>query len=106
MNISDLSNMKLVDLKQLAHDKGINDAYKYNKKELIDVIISKLEKIEKLEKELKYAEGFLMSVNKKLSNEKFVANAPEKVIAMERKKLSDAEAKISILKEQIEILKK
>lgn len=50
MNISDLSNMKLVDLKQLAHDKGINDAYKYNKKELIDVIISKLEKIEKLEK--------------------------------------------------------
>jgi len=47
-----------------------------------------------------------MSVNKKLSNEKFVANAPEKVIEMERKKLSDAEAKISILKEQIEILKK
>jgi len=73
---------------------------------LLDDMIDKEAEIEKLEKELKYAEGFLMSVNKKLSNEKFVANAPEKVIAMERKKLSDAEAKISILKEQIEILKK
>ncbi len=73
---------------------------------LLDDMIDKEAEIEKLEKELKYTEGFLMSVNKKLSNEKFVANAPEKVIEMERKKLSDAEAKISILKEQIEILKK
>ncbi len=49
MNISDFSGMKLPELKQLAHDKGIKDAYKYNKKELVEVIISKLEKIEKLD---------------------------------------------------------
>ena len=64
------------------------------------------EEIKKLEIELQYSIGFLKSVSKKLSNEKFVNNAPEKVIEIERKKQSDAEAKIKILTEQIENLNK
>ena len=53
--------------------------------------------IEKLEGELKYAQGFLAGVEKKLANERFVANAPEAVVAMERKKKADAESKIASL---------
>ena len=67
--------------------------------------IDKDEEIKKLEEELKYAEGFLASVMKKLSNEKFVNGAPEKVVAIERKKQSDAEQKIAALKAQIESLR-
>ncbi len=55
----------------------------------------------KLEDELKYAEGFLASVMKKLGNEKFVNGAPEKVVAVERQKKADAEQKIAALKAQI-----
>jgi len=54
---------------------------------------------EKLEEELRYAEGFLKSVEKKLSNERFVNNAPEQVVAMEKKKAADASEKIAVLKE-------
>lgn len=61
--------------------------------------------LKKLESELAYNEGFLQSVLKKLGNEKFVNNAPAKVIEMERKKQSDAEAKIAMLKESISALK-
>ena len=63
--------------------------------------INKEEELAKLNADLKYAEGFLQSVLKKLANEKFVAGAPEAVIALERKKQSDAEDKIKILKEKI-----
>jgi len=59
---------------------------------------------ERLEKELEYNKGFLTSVNKKLSNERFVQNAPEKVVAMERKKQADAEAKIKAIEEQLAAL--
>lgn len=62
------------------------------------------EELKKLEADLKYQEGFLQSVLKKLSNEKFVNNAPVKVIEMERKKQADAEAKIATLKESIAAL--
>ena len=55
----------------------------------------------KLEEELKYAEGFLASVMKKLGNEKFVNGAPEKVVAVERQKKADAEQKIAALKAQL-----
>ncbi|MDR2009577.1 MAG: valine--tRNA ligase [Bacteroidales bacterium] len=68
-------------------------------------LINKEEEITKLKEELKYTEGFLVSVMKKLGNEKFVNNAPVNVIEIERKKQADAEAKIKILKEQIEGLK-
>ena len=57
--------------------------------------------IKKIEEELKYTKGFLLSVQKKLSNERFVSNAPEQVIAIERKKQSDAEAKIETLEKSL-----
>ncbi len=58
----------------------------------------------KLQEDLNYQEGFLKAVGKKLSNERFVNNAPAKVVDMERKKAADAEQKISIIKEQIKKL--
>ena len=61
--------------------------------------------VEKLTKELEYLEGFLASVLKKLSNERFVQSAPEKVVANERAKQSDAEAKIAAIREQLAALK-
>ena len=63
------------------------------------------EELKKLEADLKYQEGFLQSVLKKLSNEKFVSKAPANVIEMEHKKQSDAETKIAALKESIAALK-
>ena len=62
------------------------------------------EEIKKLTEELTYTEGFLKSVQKKLQNERFVNNAPEQVIANERKKEADAEAKIQTLKSSLESL--
>ncbi|MBR0023678.1 MAG: valine--tRNA ligase [Muribaculaceae bacterium] len=67
--------------------------------------INVAEEIEKLEKELEYAKGFLASVEKKLSNERFVANAPEAVVAAERKKQADAQSKIATLQETLAALK-
>jgi len=61
--------------------------------------------IAKLEEELNYTKGFLRSVDAKLSNEKFVSGAPEKVVASERKKKSDAEERIHVLEEQIKGLR-
>ena len=61
--------------------------------------------IEKAEAQLKHLEGFLLGVKKKLENERFVANAPEAVVALERKKQSDAEEKIAALKATIAELK-
>ena len=60
----------------------------------------------KLREELKYQQGFLASVVKKLSNENFVGKAPAKVIEMERKKQSDAESKIRTIEESIAALRK
>jgi len=62
--------------------------------------------IQKMEAQLKHLEGFLAGVMKKLSNERFVANAPEAVVALERKKQSDSEEKIASLKESIAALRK
>ena len=56
---------------------------------------------EKLLEELHYTEGFLKSVRKKLENERFVNNAPEKVVAMERKKEADALDKIATLRSSL-----
>ncbi|MBQ8437583.1 MAG: valine--tRNA ligase [Alistipes sp.] len=61
--------------------------------------------LKKLSDELTYLEGFLASVMKKLSNERFVQSAPEKVVANERAKQADAEAKIAAIKERMEALK-
>ena len=64
------------------------------------------EELKKLQADLDYAIGFLKSVEKKLSNERFVANAPEAVVAAERKKQADAQSKIKTLEESIAALKK
>ena len=69
--------------------------------DLIDVAAE----IEKQEAQLKHLEGFLAGVKKKLANEKFVAHAPEAVVAMERKKQSDSEEQIAALKESLAALK-
>jgi len=63
------------------------------------------EELKKLEEELKYQKGFLNSVSKKLSNEKFVNNAPQKVVDIERQKQADAEIRIKAIEEQINLLK-
>ena len=69
-----------------------------------DMIDVKAE-IEKLEAQLKHLEGFLNGINKKLTNEKFVSNAPEAVVAMERKKKKDSEEKIAVIRESLKALK-
>jgi valyl-tRNA synthetase len=63
------------------------------------------EEIKKLTEELNYTEGFLKSVQKKLANERFVAGAPEQVVASERKKEADALAKIETLRASLESMK-
>ena len=68
-------------------------------------LIDYVAEIEKQEAQLKHLEGFLNGIKKKLYNEKFVANAPENVVALERKKQSDSEEKIAALKESIAALR-
>ena len=63
------------------------------------------EELKKMEDELKYTKGFLISVQKKMSNERFVNNAPAKVIEIEKKKMADAEAKIKVLEDRIASMK-
>ena len=60
--------------------------------------------LDKLQKELDYAKGFLKSVEGKLKNERFVSNAPDQVVAVERKKQADTLSKITVLEEQIAAL--
>lgn len=68
-------------------------------------LINPEEEIKKMEEEIVYLEGFLNSVMKKLSNERFVQNAKPEVVDVERKKQADAESKIAALKESISVLK-
>ncbi len=72
----------------------------------LDTHVNIEEELERLRTELKYQEGFLAGIEKKLSNERFVNNAPEKVVALEQKKKQDAEAKISVIREQLKNLEK
>ena len=67
-------------------------------------LINVEEEIKKIESEIKYYEGFLATVQKKLSNAQFVANAKPEVVELERKKQSDAETKLKSLKENLEKL--
>lgn len=64
------------------------------------------EEIARLEKDLEYQKGFLASVMKKLSNERFVNNAPAQVVEIERKKQADAESKIANIEASLASLKK
>jgi valyl-tRNA synthetase len=70
-----------------------------------DAFVNVEEEIVKLEEELAYTQGFLKGVEKKLSNERFVSNAPEAVVASERKKQADAEGKIALITQRWEALK-
>jgi len=67
-------------------------------------LIDKKAEIEKQQAQLQHLEGFLAGVMKKLSNERFVQNAPEAVVALERKKQKDAEEKIAAIKQALEAL--
>ena len=71
----------------------------------LDNFINKDEERAKLEADLKYQEGFLQNVMKKLSNERFVQNAKPEVVAMERKKQQDALSRIAVIKQSLEALK-
>ena len=72
----------------------------------LGALIDTAAELAKQQAELKHLKGFLAGVQKKLSNEKFVANAPAAVVDMERKKQSDAESKIAALRESIALLQK
>jgi len=103
--------VKLCNISSLLYvDSEVNDTISFRVKTNTYYIplsseINIEDEILKLENELSYNIGFLNSVEKKLSNNKFVKNAPEKVIEIERKKKSDAIAKIDLLKESIKKLK-
>jgi valyl-tRNA synthetase len=71
----------------------------------IDSNIDVEAEVAKLEEELKYTNGFLISVVKKLSNERFVNNAPSAVVEKERQKQADAEARKKVIEDQLEALK-
>ena len=70
-----------------------------------DIAIDLEAEVSKLEEELEYTKGFLNSVRKKLSNERFVSNAPEQVVASEKKKEADALAKIETIEASLKNLK-
>ena len=71
----------------------------------LDGLVDASEEIAKIESELNRVRGFLEGVRKKLSNESFTAHAPEKVVALERKKESDALLKIENLEKSLKALK-
>ena len=103
--IMKLCNMEKIDT--IAEKLPMAAGFIVNKNEYfipVGNLINKDEELKKLREELAYAESFLESVMKKLSNENFVSHAPAAVIDKERKKQSDAETKIKILKEQIAAL--
>lgn len=106
--IEKISNIQSI--RQLEHELDVNTAnFLVGTTEFIVPIgdmIDKDKEIEKIEADIKYYEGFLLSVMKKLGNEKFVAHAKPEVVELERKKKSDAESKLATLKESLSKLKK
>lgn len=100
--ISKLGNLESFDLVAEAPESAYsfvveNKEYFIPLEGTIDIEAEK----EKLQTEIEYAEGFLKSVMKKLSNERFVNNAPEQVVAVEQKKKEDTEQKIEVLKAKL-----
>ena len=102
--VEKLVNIKSWTKEEQAPDQAISfrvDALEY----FVPVGASNIEEErKKMEEELAYQEGFLSSVEKKLSNERFVSNAPEQVVAIERKKAADAQTKITALKARLSAL--
>ncbi|HZJ20610.1 MAG TPA: class I tRNA ligase family protein, partial [Pricia sp.] len=107
----DVVIQKLTNLSKIAYvDASVDGALSFRVKSNeyfipISGAIDVEAEIRKIEEELKYTKGFLRSVQKKLSNQRFVHNAPEQVIAMERTKQADAEAKIETLEKSLGSLK-
>ena len=102
MKIGNISEIKTVEEKNPTAAAFIVDATEFSIP--LESKINVEEELEKLNKDLAYYEGFLRGVEKKLANEKFVANAPEAVVAIERKKQSDATEKIAAIRASIEAL--
>ena len=100
--ISKLSNVNSISYVDTAVDGALSFRVKSNEYFIpISGALDVAAEIKKIQEELNYTKGFLQSVQKKLSNERFVNNAPEQVIAIERKKQADAEAKIETLEKSL-----
>ena len=100
--ISKLTNVSSISYTNAAVDGALSFRVKSNEYFIPMVGAIDIEaEIKKIEEELKYTKGFLISVQKKLSNERFVSNAPDKVIEIERNKQADAEAKIETLEKSL-----
>ena len=99
-NLQDITVVESKDASAAAFMVG-TDEFAVPVGDMIDVE----EEIKKMEAQIAHLEGFLAGVKKKLSNERFVANAPEAVVALERKKQADSEEKIAALRESIAALK-
>ena len=100
--MANLSEMNVVDAKNNSASTFLVGTTEYAV--LLGDLIDKDAEIQKIQTEIKHLEGFLSGVEKKLSNEKFIANAPQQVVELERKKQHDATTKIASLKESIEAL--
>lgn len=113
-NVSELANAEVI--QKLANVSSINFNQKTDKPSFTFLVganefsiplsenLDLGEEKEKTEEEIKYLKGFLISVDKKLSNEKFVANAKPEVVEIERKKQKDAQDKIALLEEKLKSL--
>ncbi len=100
--ISKLTNVNSISYVDSAVDGALSFRVKSNEYFIpISGALDVAAEIKKIQEELTYTKGFLKSVQKKLSNERFVNNAPEQVIAIERKKQADAEAKIETLEKSL-----
>ncbi|MDA9576300.1 valine--tRNA ligase [Flavobacteriaceae bacterium] len=104
--ISKLGNISLIKYTTSSVDKAFSFRVKSNEYFMVaDIAIDLDAEVSKLEEELEYTKGFLNSVRKKLSNERFVSNAPEKVVASEKRKEADALAKIETIEASLKNLK-
>ena len=104
--ISKLGNISTIKYTDSNVDKAFSFRVKSNEYFMVaDIAIDLEAEVSKLEEELEYTKGFLNSVRKKLSNERFVSNAPEQVIASEKKKEADALAKIETIEASLKNLK-
>lgn len=103
--IEKLANIKAIKHIQEAPEGALS--FRVKSKEYFVPILGAIDvkaEIQKIQEELKYTRGFLQSVQKKLSNDRFINNAPEQVVAIEKKKASDAEEKILTLKKSLSSL--
>jgi valyl-tRNA synthetase len=103
IKMANLSSLDVVDTKSEGTSAFLIGTTEYAVH--IGNLINADEEIAKTEAEVKRLEGFLLGVQKKLSNERFVANAPANVVELEKKKQADAESKIAALKENIKSMK-